>query len=119
LERLGLAQGAAGMPSTDGGIKSVDALVDYQALNTRPVGTEGANAPPVPPLGTRSHLVGLRKQPPGIEGDDVDQEGPREDRMGDGLVLNSEARGEYNPAPHNVSYGLETLGQIKIKVGTG
>jgi hypothetical protein len=85
----------------------------------RAIGTGGANAAAVPALRPRPELVCFRKQPPRIEGDHIDQEGLREDRMGDGLVLDAEARGENDPAPHNVPYRADTLRQIEMKVVVG
>ena len=39
------------------------------------------------------------------------------DRMGDGLVLDAEARGEDDPATRNIAYCGDTRRQIEVKTG--
>jgi hypothetical protein len=97
-ERLDLAHRAAGVPRFDRGVKSIDALMRYQRFDAIAIRIDGDNALAVSVLGPRPELESLRKQPAGIEGHHVDRKPLTEDRMRDGLVLDTETRREDDAA---------------------
>jgi hypothetical protein len=88
------------LPGVERAVESVYALARDQRFEVLAFGVDSANAPAVSALDLGPKLVGLRKQPSGIEGDDIDCEVLSEDRMGDCLILNPETGSEYDPAAY-------------------
>ena len=100
----------------NGGIKSIDALMPHQRFDPGAIGISSDNAPAILLLGLRPELEGLRKQPAGIKGHHLDGEPLAEDRMGDSLVLDAEARREDDAAGNDVVYRGDTVIEMEAEV---
>jgi len=114
-EWFDLAHGAARVSRFDRGIKSIDTLMPHQRFEPGAIGISGDNAPAVSVFGLPPEIEGLRKQPAGIEGHHVDREPLAEDRMGDGLVLDAEARREDDATGNDTPYRGHTVIQTEIE----
>src|SRR5262245_3972973 len=86
-ERLDLAHEAAGRACRARLVEAVDALPLDQCFEIVVAGVQGADPQPVATLGLRPQHISLGKQPPGVEGCDLDVAAALADQMQDGLVL--------------------------------
>jgi hypothetical protein len=122
IERLDLADVAAGLADLHRFIKAVDAVFLDQRFELLVARIDGADAPAVAPLGLRPQLISFGKQAAGIEGDDIDVETALADHLQDGLILETEARRENKLAGHfaaesRQAFGRRQIGEHRIEVG--
>src|SRR5208282_369432 len=115
LEWLDLAYRAARAPRFERGVKPLDALAADQRFNTYAIGIERRNSPAISVFRLRPDLIGLRKQTSGIERHHLNPGGLLKYRMRDYLVLDTEARGEYDPAMQETADCRDTLHHVAIE----
>ena len=112
-QRRDLADRATVETGLDGGTEPIDALCGDQGFDGAVFGREGKDADAVAPLGLRPDVIGFREKPAGIERRDVDCQSLREDRVRDGLILESEACGEHHAAGNLAADRRQALKQIE------
>lgn len=79
VERLDLADVAAGEARLARGVETIDALRRHEAFERARLGVDGADAAAITLLGLFPGPVGLGKQPPGVERGELDVEPRRAD----------------------------------------
>ena len=89
-------------------------MLRHEGFDAQALRIECANAPAIARFGLAPHYVGFGKQPPGIEGDDVDGQILAQNGVRDGLVFEPEARGEHQPARDGAPRLRQPVNQIEI-----
>ena len=90
-ERLDLADAAAGVRVSTGSVEPIDALGGHQGFQRVGLRIDGADATSIAAFGLFPNPIGLRKQPAGVDGNDLYRDSSRADVMQDDLALETEA----------------------------
>src|ERR1700733_11799936 len=122
IERLDLADVAAGLPDFHRFVEAVDAVFLDQSLELVLAWIDGTDAPAIATLGLRPQLISFGKQPAGVEGDDIDVETMLADHLHDDLILETEARREDKLADNfaaesRQAFGRRQTGERGIEAG--
>ncbi len=93
--------------------KPFGALVADQRFKRAALRHNGADVAAIAGLGRGPDVVGLGKQPAGVERDQIDIETLAEDGVADRLILNPEAGGEGEPAGDGLARGFDAAEQVE------